>query len=128
MGGRKPSGSSLMPSKSYGSVKVFWPAFDRDTLVAVLRRRLAALSASLPVQQAVLFGSYANGRQAPGSDIDVLIIYSGSPRDDAYRLVKTTLGIPQLEPHVYAEDEYRILKPTIDRMARDGMPIQPERL
>jgi hypothetical protein len=57
------------------------------------------------------------------SDIDILIIYAGSPREDAYKTVWRCLRLRGLEPHVYAETEAEGLQPTLDRMTRDGITI-----
>jgi len=73
----------------------------------------------------VLFGSYAKGRQTVASDIDLLVVYTGRPRADAYALVKRVLDIRRLEPHVYAEEEYEAVRTAVERMVRDGIPIVP---
>jgi hypothetical protein len=71
----------------------------------------------------VLFGSYAKGNYSVSSDIDLMVIYKGEPKDNAYALVKKTLSITLLEPHVYSESEYEELKETIDKMIKDGVII-----
>jgi len=71
----------------------------------------------------VLFGSYAKGRQTVASDIDVLVVYTGRPRADAYELVKRMLNIRRLEPHVYAEEEYEQARIVVERMIRDGISV-----
>jgi predicted nucleotidyltransferase len=48
----------------------------------------------------VLFGSYARSRQTVASDIDVLVVYAGAVRGDAYGLVRRALDLWRLEPHV----------------------------
>jgi predicted nucleotidyltransferase len=88
-----------MPSASFGSVKLFYPAHDREKLLALLRARLPALAAALPLERVVLFGSQATGRATAFSDIDLLVVYASPPRDDAYAVVKRTLGLRGLEPH-----------------------------
>jgi len=112
-----------MPDGSSSSVRIFYPPYDRDSLLVMLRRRLAELQAELPVIRAVLFGSYATGRQTVDSDIDLLLVYAGAPRDDAYVLARRTLALPRLEPHLYTEGEYQQARETVDRMIRDGIPI-----
>jgi predicted nucleotidyltransferase len=112
-----------VPGKSSSSVKVFYPPFKREGLLALLRQRMAILRTELPVNRAVLFGSYATGRQTVASHIDLLVIYSGKPREDAYALVKRTLNIRRLEPHVYAEEEYNQVKSTVERMIRSGIRV-----
>ena len=116
-----------MPTKSSSSVRVFYPPFSREDLLALLRQRVPALQDKLPLKRVVLFGSYATGRQTVASDIDLLVVYAGQPREDAYALVKRTLNIRRLEPHVYAEAEYAQVRTTIERMARDGIPLHPTR-
>jgi predicted nucleotidyltransferase len=112
-----------MQGKSSGSVKVFYPPFSREELLALLRQRITALQGKLPLRRVVLFGSYAKGRQTVASDIDLLVIYAGKPREDAYALVKRTLNIRRLEPHVYAEEEYEQVRITVERMTGDGIPV-----
>ncbi|MBM4464998.1 MAG: nucleotidyltransferase domain-containing protein [Chloroflexi bacterium] len=115
-----------MQNKSFSSVKVFYPPFNREELLALLRQRIPALQGQLPLKRVVLFGSYAKGRQTVASDIDLLVVYAGRPRTDAYALVKRALNIRRLETHVYAEEEYEQARMTVERMIRDGISIAPE--
>jgi predicted nucleotidyltransferase len=105
------------------SVKVFYPRFSREDLLVMLREGIAGLQAKMPLQQVILFGSYAQSRHTVASDIDLLVVYQGEPRADAFALVKRTLRIPGLEPHVYSEEEYEQLKQTVERMVRGGVVI-----
>ncbi len=52
------------------------------------------------------------------SDID-LVIYGGKRSENAYALVRKTLNVPHLEPHVYTLQEVEGVKATVERM--DGM-------
>lgn len=115
-----------MPKASSSSVRVFSPPFSREELVTLLRQRLPSLRTKLPLRRVVLFGSYASGRQTAASDVDLLVVYDGPPRADAFALVKRTLGIRRLEPHVYALEESDRLSPTLERMVRDGIPIDAD--
>lgn len=112
-----------MPIRSSGSVKLFYPRFDRQTLVAALKQGLATLSARMPLRRAVLFGSWAQGRATAFSDIDLLIVYSNPPRGDAYQEVRRCMDIPGLEPHVYSETEAAQLEATITRMTAKGIAL-----
>ena len=59
--------------KSYDSVTVFW--LDKEILQRKIRDAVRALVDSRPeVQEVILFGSVAQDRAAPGSDVDILII------------------------------------------------------
>ena len=73
----------------------------------------------------VLFGSYATGKYTVASDIDLLVVYSGERRDDAYAITKNTIALPGLEPHVYTEEEYEKLKATIGKMIEGGIVLSP---
>ena len=112
-----------MRSESSGSVKVFYPPFSRDELVARLRDGLPALAEALPLRRVVLFGSWAKGRATAFSDVDLLVVYAGPPREDAYAVVRRHLPVRGLEPHVYAQAEAAQLQPTLDRMTNGGIPL-----
>lgn len=114
-----------MQKESSVSVRVFYPRFDRDELIQKLKDKLGDLARELSLQKVVLFGSYAQGKQTAASDIDVLVIYKGEERKDAFKIVKMTLQIPLLEPHVYSEDEYLGLKENVDRMTAGGVTLFP---
>ena len=112
-----------MPRGSSATVKVFYPTWTHDELVELLRRRMPVLQRALPVTRVVLFGSYATGRHTVASDVDLLVVYADPPRDDAFRLVRQHLHIRRLEPHLYTDTEYAAVKPTVDRMVRDGVEL-----
>ena len=112
-----------MQRESSSSVRIFYPKFNREELILKLKDKLGGLARELPLQLVVLFGSYAQGKFTVASDIDILVVYKGEERSDAFRMVKRSLDIPLLEPHVYSEDEYRSLKEGIDRMTADGVTL-----
>lgn len=110
--------------KTYSSsVRVFYPKFNKDDLIQNIRNKIEILDQKLPLNLVSLFGSYAKGNYTIASDIDLMVIYDGKPRDDAYSIVKKTILLPSLEPHVYSEGEYKEMKTTIDKMIRDGAII-----
>jgi predicted nucleotidyltransferase len=81
------------------------------------------LAGELPLSLVVLFGSYAQGNYTVASDVDLLVVYKGKERKDAFATVKKILEIPLLEPHVHSVEQYEKLKPTIDRMIADGVVL-----
>jgi predicted nucleotidyltransferase len=115
-----------MPSKWFGSVKVFYPEYSREELIERLREGAQRLATVLPLERAVLFGSWSRGRATAFSDVDLLVVYAGLPRDDAFRLVQSTINLRGLEPHVYTEDEARSLEATLTRMTEDGVVLYPD--
>lgn len=116
-----------MPARSSRSVRVFYPTRDRDQLVQTLRERIERLRTVLPLRRVVLFGSYARRTQTVASDIDLLVVYRGEPRADAYALTWRTLDVRGLEPHLYAEAEYEAVAATVSRMIEGGLELFPSR-
>lgn len=112
-----------MPKKSSSSVRVFYPKFDTQWVVKTLKEHLPQLQKQLPIKMVALFGSYAKGNYTVASDVDVLVIYEGPARENAYNLVWDAFHIPRLEPHVYSEEEYKQIKSTVDRMMVGGIVI-----
>lgn len=115
-----------MPKRSSSSVRVFYPRFDGPGLVRALQEGIERLETALPLWRVVLFGSHARGTATVASDVDLLVIYRGPPRPEAYALTKRTLNIPRLEPHIYTESEYKAAASTIDRMIEGGMVLKGE--
>lgn len=112
-----------MPIRSSTSVKVFYPKFDQAYLLRSLPERLRILHRKLEMLRVVLFGSYAKKNFTVGSDVDLLIIYKGEKRADAYALSKRILDIPHLEPHLYSEDEYMEMEGIINKMSDGGIVL-----
>jgi hypothetical protein len=115
-----------MPIRSSSSVRIFYPKFDQAYLLQILQERLKILQGELQLLRVVLFGSYAKGTFTVGSDVDLLIVYKGEERADAYAIVKKSLDIPHLEPHLYSEEEYKKMERLINRMSDGGILILPK--
>jgi predicted nucleotidyltransferase len=110
-----------MQKKYSNSVRVFYPRFSKEEVIQKIRNKLESLNKELPITLLALFGSYAKGTQTVASDIDVLIVYKGKERKDAYKIAKKVLGIPGLELHIYSEEEYKKMVCTIKRMLRNSV-------
>lgn len=109
-----------MQKKFSGSVQVFYPRSDKERVIKHIEKKMPELKKALPVCMVVLFGSYAKGKYSVSSDIDLLVVYKGEKKVDAYNKVKKILALRGLEPHVYSEEEYVGVKDTVDKMVRDG--------
>ena len=114
-----------MPSKSFGSVKIFSPRYSREEVIKLLRERLPDLAKVLPLRRVVLFGSYAKGNFTAFSDIDLLVVYADPPRSDAFKLVKKALNLLGLQPHVLSESEFSPVQPIWQKMIQDGIDLYP---
>jgi len=68
---------SVIQKKSYNSVQVFW--LNKDLLKQKINEAIKRLvKAKSEVQKAVLFGSFAEGKAAVSSDVDILLIVKKS--------------------------------------------------
>jgi len=81
----------------------------------------------LPLRKAILFGSYAEGRQTASSDVDLLIVYDDPKVKDDYIKICRRLAVEGLEPHAYTLSEYNTLKASrnwlIEEAERKGIVI-----
>lgn len=112
-----------MLKKSSGSAQIYYPKFSKENLIQAIRERLEDLNQNLPLLLVVLFGSYAKGNYTVASDTDLLVVYRGKERKDAYATIKKTLGISRVEPHVYLDSEYEKMKKTINKMIKNGIVL-----
>lgn len=115
-----------MPSESSRSATISWPTQDREDLIASLRAALPDLRAALPIKRVVLFGSHATGRATVASDVDLLVVYEGPAREDAFAVVKKTVPVRGLEPHVYTTAEASTRQTLLRRMTRNGIILYDE--
>lgn len=69
---------SAVQEESYNSVKVFW--LDSAYVMDQLMVRIGAISPDPNILKVILFGSFAEGRAVPGSDVDILIILGRDSR------------------------------------------------
>jgi len=112
-----------MQKRSSSSVRIFYPKFDKEEVLRILSESLKELEVRLPLVRVVLFGSYAKGNYTVGSDVDLLVVYRGEGRTDAYAIVKKVLDIPRLEPHLYTEKEYEGMKGTMSKISEGGIVL-----
>jgi len=112
-----------MQSRSSSSVRIFYPALSQAEVISRLKAGLKELQQKLPIVRAVLFGSYAQGRYTVSSDIDLLIVYAGPARPDAYACVKKILDLPRLEPHLYTHAEYEQSREILEKMTEGGIVL-----
>ena len=114
-----------MQHASSNSVRVYYPRYDTEWLVQELKKRLNELNEELSTSLIVLFGSYAKGTHTVASDVDLLVVYQGARREDAYATVKRIINIPRLEPHVYTEQEHAAMRGVLSKMIASGIVIEP---
>ena len=116
------------PKKSSSSVQVFYPKFSKEEIIQAIGKNVENLKRELPLLLVVLFGSYAKGNYTVASDVDLLVIYEGEEKNEAYAIVKRVLNIPHLEPHIYPEYEFKEIKDTVKNMIKDGIILYQGRV
>ena len=114
-----------MRERSSSTVRVVFPSFSRDELVARLRREAVDLADLLPLRRVTLFGSWAAGRATVASDVDLLVIYEGLEREDASRIVRQAVPLRQLEVHLYTVEQAEGVQATLERMTRGAIELWP---
>ena len=104
-------------------MKIFYPEYSRREVIEKIKEAMPKLREKLPVVRVVLFGSYAKGNFTAFSDIDLLVVYEDPPLEDAYKIVRKTIDLKRLEPHVYSLSEYEKVKDVVDKMTENGIVI-----
>ena len=81
----------------------------------------------IPVENAILFGSYANGSFNEWSDIDIVVVSSAFKGDrflDRNMMRRIKLGIScDLEPLPYCPDDFTMEDPFIKRVVETGVSL-----
>ena len=89
----------------------------------MVNKKLEDLQKKLPLMLVVLFGSYVTGNYTVGSDVDLLVVYKGRERKEAYAVVKRAVDVFGLEPHVYSRAQYHRMRSTIVKMIKSGVVL-----
>ncbi len=99
---------SVIQKKSYNSARVFW--LNKELLGQSIAEAVKKLVLEcFEVEKIVLFGSVADNRETPSSDIDILIVVSDSQyrfldRADPFRKYFQDIGLG-LDIFVYTRKE-----------------------
>lgn len=112
-----------MPKKSSSSVRIFYPRFNKEAIIQAINSNLENVKRELPLLLVVLFGSYAKGNYTAASDVDLLVVYGGKQKEEAFAIVKRALDIPHLEPHLYTEAQFEEMKDKIKMMVKEGIVL-----
>ena len=103
---------SVVRKESFNSVTVFW--LDTDLVHERLQAAVERLAFDPNVLRVVLFGSFADGRAVPGSDLDIMIVLAHDERPflervSAYHTCFSGIGI-DLFPYTLGELENPIAR------------------
>ncbi len=100
----------------------------RDQVINIIKKYLSELRAhNIPVEEAILFGSFAQDRATENSDIDIAIIssaFSGDRFDDRRRLVPLRRSVDnRLEPMPFLPEQFAAGGILIDEIKRTGIRV-----
>jgi predicted nucleotidyltransferase len=88
---------------------------------------LALKQSNIPIQKAILFGSYARGNSHEWSDIDVALvsdIFVGNRIDDKDKIRAITLSISsELEVIPFAPQDFTPQNPFVKEILRTGIQL-----
>lgn len=100
-------------------MRIRYPRYSLEEILQILRKDSQRLGERLPLKLVTLFGSWAKGRATASSDIDVLVVYEGPRREDAYKIASETLHLRGVEPHIYSEGEFDLIARHSPRTKRE---------
>jgi predicted nucleotidyltransferase len=97
-------------------------------IVAIVKRYIAAIEAhGIHLQQAILFGSYTNGRYTEWSDIDVALVsddFQGIRFYDREKLSQPTLQIDaRIDPLPYQTKDFTEENFFVQEILKSGVKI-----
>lgn len=107
------------------SVKVYYPLYERNELLSLLKSRIQKAKDKVKIKLAILFGSYAKNRYTAFSDVDLLIVYDEG-NNDVYKILYREIGIANLQLHLYTTNDFINMireKPRFLRELKQGIAI-----
>jgi len=100
--------------QSCGSVRIFW--LDYENILNSLQKKIASINKYPEILEVWLFGSFAEVKAVPGSDIDILLIIDKSDvrfvdRIERYQDLFSGIGIGfDIFPYTQEESESNLAK------------------
>jgi len=103
-------------------------ASQLDSIIDIVRRYVAPLERNhIPVRQAILYGSFVNGRVRAESDIDVALVseaFTGDRFEDRRRIVPLRRNIDnRIEPMPFTPTLFSDGGILIDEIKKNGIEI-----
>jgi len=100
----------------------------QDTVLSIIHKFKAALEANIPVEQIILYGSYASGTAREDSDIDLVVIspgFSGKTYWERIDILSEAIYnvCAPIEASAFTPDEWKSGKSLLPDFAKNGMLI-----
>ncbi len=99
-----------------------------DKINKTINKYLQVLSHNnIPIQQAILFGSYATGKHQEWSDIDIALvsdIFAGDRIDDKDKIRSITLSVSSaIEVIPFTPDDFNSQNPFVKEILKTGIRL-----
>lgn len=100
---------------------------DKKEAIKIAKRYLNQIAKKYPIENAIIFGSFAKGTNNPDSDIDLAIIFKSI--DDLIDMQIELLTMRSdddliIEPHPFAKEDFNISNPMADEIIKNGIEIK----
>jgi predicted nucleotidyltransferase len=99
---------------------------DKSEAIEIAMRYIDAVNKQYPVENAILFGSFAMGTERPDSDIDLAIIFKSVDDiiDRQIELLRLRSDEDLLiEPHPFKLSDFKISNPIVAEILKNGIEI-----
>lgn len=99
---------------------------DKNEALIIAKKYIETISKKYRIENAILFGSFANGTNHPDSDIDVAIVFEAV--NDIVDLQIELLCLRGdddllIEPHPFAFSDFKISNPLVAEIIKYGIEI-----
>lgn len=100
---------------------------DKNEAIKIAKRYIDSISKKYPIENAILFGSFAKGTNHSDSDIDLAIIFKTV--DDIIDMQIELLCLRSdddllIEPHPFTVSSFEITNPMVAEIMKNGIEIK----
>ena len=100
---------------------------DKRKALKIAEKYIKAISHNYNIQQAIMFGSFANGTHHPDSDIDIAIVIKNlgdviQAQTDLMKL-RRTIDL-RIEPHPFREIDFTNSNPLVNEINKHGILLK----
>ena len=100
---------------------------DKNEAIKIARRYIYSISKKYQIENAILFGSFANGTNHEYSDIDLAIVFNKV--DDIIDMQIELLCLRSdddllIEPHPFTVSGFKITNPLVAEILKNGIEIR----
>jgi predicted nucleotidyltransferase len=99
---------------------------DKNEAIKIAKRYIDSISKKYPIENAILFGSFAKGTNNADSDIDVAIVFKKI--DDIVDMQIELMCLRSdddllIEPHPFVTSEFQNTNPIVAEILKNGIEI-----